>query len=670
MKPADIKKVKITDSFWGRLQELVRSEMIPYQWKALNDEIDSAAKSYCIHNFRAAARLNEKRRELGEDFKQAKFSDPGFEVWPCDGEQPQPDKFYGFLFQDTDLYKWIEAAAYSLATRPDPGLEATVDEAVKLIASAQHPCGYLDTYYLLCGMDAAFTNLQSNHELYCLGHLIEAACAYYEAAGKDGLLTVARRYADYVYERMGPEGDIPGYPGHEIAEMALARLYNVTGEKKYLELAKLFIDRRGQSPNYFDEERRAEARRLGRQYRQSPDLNRYAYHQAHMPVREQKEAVGHAVRAVYLYSGMADVGALTDDETLKKACVELWRSITREKMYITGGIGGTCVGEAFSYPFDLPNDSAYAETCAAVGLVFFARRMLEISPCGEYADVMEQALYNCVLSGMSQDGKSFFYVNPLETVPEACRKDSRLGHVKSRRQKWFGCACCPPNLARLIESVASYAITEDKNTVWLNLFMGCEFTKEVDGVSLKLSVETDMPFDGGVKLKITAPSAAYASFAIRIPHWTDKDLIEISLPDGKIQKEKDGYLYISGIWEGEEEIRLSLPMPVRIMTADKRVRECLGKAAVMRGPLVYCAEGEELALYRLNTEKKISPEQGEICGNPITLLNAGFKKLSSNSAGLYTEYRKPEETEENLRLIPYFAWNNSGEKEMRVWFRV
>ncbi len=670
MKPIDIKRVKITDAFWSRIRQSVRTQMLPYQWEALNDNIEGAPKSYCIHNFRAAARLNEKRRELGDAFEEPVFSYPGFDIWPQEGQEPDSDKFYGFLFQDTDLYKWLEAVAYSLADFPDAELEALADSAIELIKSAQHPSGYMDTYYILYGMDAALTNLQSNHELYCLGHLIEAACAYYDSTGKGVLLGVARRYADYIYERMGPDGDVPGYPGHEIAEMALARLYGVTGEKKYLELAKLFIDRRGQSPNYFDGERRHEAERLGKPYRPDKNPDHNAYSQSHIPVREQTEAVGHAVRAVYLYSSMASVGELTGDSSLKDACRRLWQSVTREKMYVTGGIGGTCIGEAFSYPFDLPNDSAYAETCAAVGLVFFARSMLGVSPCGEYADIMERALYNCVLSGMSQDGKSFLYVNPLEVVPQACHKDERLSHVKNVRQKWFGCACCPPNLARLIESLAQYAVTEDEDTLWLNLFMGCEITKQIGEASLNVSVETDMPWGGRLKIRISAPNAVRAKLAVRIPEWTQPDKLEISLPDGKACETVDGYMYISGLWEGCSEVNLNFSMPTRILTANPKVRECLGKAAVQRGPFIYCAEGSELWLYRLNLRGKITARENNICGVPMVCLTADAKKLSQKSWELYYQYSEPEEKDCTLQLVPYFAWGNRGEQEMRVWLRV
>ncbi len=425
----------------------------------------------------------------------------------------------------------------------------------------------------------------------------------------------------------------------------------------------------------FAEARRAGALRDGRTFRPDTDPGRYEYFQAHKPVREQDEAVGHAVRAVYKYSGMADVARLTGDETLKAACSRLWDSIVGEKMYITGGIGGTRSGEAFSYPFDLPSDSAYSETCAAVGMVFFARRMLELEPKAEYADVMERALCNAALAGMALDGKSFFYVDPLEVVPEACRRDDRLSHVKPTRQKWFDCACCPANLARLLESVAAYAYTEDEDTLWVDLYIGGEAEKSVGGKILRLTMDTDMPWDGHATARVSAGEAVTATLAFRVPGWTDRDKMALSVPEGKRLEERDGYLYLTGEWTGGETVELTFPMPVRVMTADPRVRECAGKAAVTRGPFVYCAEqadnGPDLHLYRLDTGRlnEIAVEASDILGRPMRVLRVPAKRLGTGSGPLYTAYASPRESSALLRLIPYFAWANRGEGEMRVWLR-
>lgn len=353
IRPLDIKKIKINDTFWSRETELVRKEVIPYQWEILNNRVPEATPSFCMHNFEAAGRLNQKRETLGKAYEPPKYTYRGFAVFPDKVEDAKDDEFYGFLFQDSDFSKWIEAVGYSLATHPDPVLEETADKAINIVCAAQLPNGYLDTYYIINGMDKSFTDLRDHHELYCMGHLIEGAIAYYEATGKDKLLNAAKRFADYVSSVFGTEeGKIHGYPGHEIAEMALFRLYETTGEERYKDLAEYFINQRGQSPLYFEQEHP--------EMKGKPDY----YHQAHMPVREQTEAVGHAVRAVYLYSGMADMAGITGDKELLNACENLWHSIVNEKMYITGGIGGTHVGEAFSFPFDLPNDTAYAETCA------------------------------------------------------------------------------------------------------------------------------------------------------------------------------------------------------------------------------------------------------------------------------------------------------------------
>jgi DUF1680 family protein len=523
-KSLPLQDVRAVDEFWSREQELVRREVIPYQWEALNDRVEGATPSFCMRNFKTAGKIQREKKRLGEAYQAPTYAYRGFEALPDDPKQLRDDRFYGFVFQDSDFSKWIEAVGYTLVWHPDPVLERIADEAIDIVCEAQCEDGYLDTYYIINGLDGIFTNLKDHHELYCLGHFIEGAVSYYEATGKDKLLGAAKRYADFVISRFGPEeGKCQGYPGHEIAEMALVRLYQVTGEERYLELSRFFLDRRGTQPYYFDEEQRKLAEKDGKAFR--PDPGHFTYHQAHLPVREQREAVGHAVRAVYLYSGMADVARLTGDEEMFTACQSLWESITREKLYLTGGIGGTHMGEAFSFPYDLPNDTAYSETCAAIGLVFFARRMLELSPKSVYGDVMEQALYNGVLSGMALDGKSFFYVNPLEVVPRACRDDARKAHVKPSRQKWFGCACCPPNIARLVSSLMAYAYTENEDTLWLHLYIGSTLTKRVGEKKLELTVNTDFPWDGSGEVAIHAEEPVECTLAFRIPGWCQEGRI-------------------------------------------------------------------------------------------------------------------------------------------------
>lgn len=675
-----VNMAQVSEPFWGQEQELVRREVIPYQWEALNDRVPGAAPSYCMHNFRAAGILAQKRRELGEKFQEPKYIERGFEVLPENQDNPDLDKFYGFVFQDTDFSKWIEAVGYCLSQHPDPELEHQADGAIELVCAAQHPSGYLDTYYILGGMERALTNLQDYHELYCLGHLIEGAIAYYQATGKDRLLTAARRFADYVASKFGPgPGQCKGYPGHEIAEMALVRLYELTGEERYLRLAQFFLDQRGTEPSFFELQARQRAALDGRPYKPNPDPMRYAYSQAHLPVRQQREAVGHAVRAGYLYSGMADVARMTQDEELFDACKGLWRSIVEEKLYITGGIGGNSHGEAFSYPWDLPNDAAYSETCAAISLVFFARRMLQLEPKGAYGDVMELALYNTVLAGMALDGKSFFYVNPLEVEPEACRRDSRLKHVRPVRQKWFGCACCPPNIARVVSSVVSYGYTENDDTLWMHLFIGGTVRKQVGEQTLTLAVESELPWEGKIRLTVQGTEKILCTVAFRIPGWCDRERASIQTPEKLTRREQDGYCYLTGMWELGDQVCLDFPMEPRVVMASNRVREDAGKVAFLRGPITYCAEeadnGKNLHLWSVAADEKTLEQQiqavdWEIQGRKMkVLLVPGERETQDETATLYRAYQRRPAQPGTLKLIPYFAWANRGEGEMRVWLR-
>lgn len=676
-KPLDLKQITITDEFWGREQELVRTEVIPYQWDALNDRVPGAAPSFCMRNFKVAGRMMREKKEQGADYVEPAYTFRGFEALPEDPANPDSDKFYGFVFQDSDFAKWIEAVGYSLMNHPDPELEKTADEAIDIVCAAQAENGYLDTYYIINGMDRIFTNLRDHHELYCFGHLLEGAVAYYQATGKDKLLKAAERYADFIASKFGPEeGKCKGYPGHEIAEMALAKLYELTGEQRYLDLSRFFLDMRGTKPYYFDKEEKERNAYEGRPYREpNPEEVRHAYHQANYPVREQKEAVGHAVRAVYLYSGMADVARLTGDEAMYQACVRLWDGITKEKLYITGGIGGTHVGEAFSFGYDLPNDTAYSETCAAIGLAFFARRMLQIKADSKVGDVMEQALYNTVLAGMALDGKSFFYVNPLEVLPEACKRDERKHHVKPIRQKWFGCACCPPNIARIVSSFGAYVYTQNKDTLFTHLYAGSVVNCNLNGTAVDLKQESGFPWNGDVKVSIHTENTAEYTLAYRIPGWC-KNYTVSTTAEAK-QEIKDGYLYLTANWKDGDEICLNFPMEVRCMTANSKVRENAGKVAFMRGPICYCAEekdnGKDLHMLRVDAAKlaEITVGTNEEMGHVMSVLKVPGKRLSvSAQEGLYAEYAPVVETETVITLVPYYAWNNRGEGEMSVWLRV
>lgn len=683
--PLNLKNVKVTDEFWLREMELVRKEVIPYQWEALNDRIPDAEPSYCMHNFKVAAKMMKEKRDAGKSYVPPAYSYRGFNAVPENPRAPDDEHFYGFVFQDSDFSKWIEAVAYSLINHPDEKLEAIADEAIDVVCAAQHDSGYLDTYYIINGMDKAFSELKDHHELYCLGHLIEGAVAYYEATGKDKLLKAACKFADYVDSVFGFENHKKkGYPGHEIAEMALVRLYEITGQEKYFNLSRYFISERGKQPYYFDNE---EFDFGGKPKRKNDDLDRYVYYQAHKPVKEQDEAVGHAVRAGYLYCGMADVARLSCDEELFSACKRLWNSIVKEKLYITGGIGGTKEGEAFSFPYDLPNDEAYSETCAAISLVFFARRMLEIEPKSEYADVAELAFYNTVLAGMALDGKSFFYVNPLSVFPKACHKDLRKRHVKSVRQKWFGCACCPPNIARIVSSAAAYAFTKNQTTLFVHLYIGCEIRHEIDENKIICSLNSEVPWSGNVRMKISCDKPFSFRFAFRIPFWCDKNNVEIKIPQKIEKNQKDGYFYFSGEWKNGDEIVLNFSMPVRMTAANANVREDANKVAFMRGPLVYCLEeadnGKDLHLFYVENSELLDKKTKKLSQNKVKILKddslghsarklvvPGKKTRPSQQDDLYFEYSEPNATSENLIFTPYYAWNNRGEGEMDVFVSV
>ena len=664
-KAISLKNFSVNDKFWEDKMELVRKEVIPYQWEILNDRVEDAAPSFCMRNFKIAGKLMQEKRTKGAAFEEPKYTFRGFEALPEDMDHLE-DKFYGFVFQDSDFSKWIEAVAYSLANHPDEELEKIADGAIDIVCAAQQENGYLDTYYIINGMDKIFTNLRDHHELYCLGHLIEGAVAYYESTGKDKLLKAAMRFADFVADSFGYEDEkCKGYPGHEIAEMALIRLYEVTKDDKYLNLSKFFLDERGKQPYYFSETE------------EHDNWTNHNYHQSHKPVREQDEAVGHAVRAVYLYSGMTDMARLTDDKKMWDACKKLWKSTTREKLYITGGIGGTHMGEAFSYPFDLPNDTAYAETCASIGLMFWARRMLEIEPNAEYADVMEQALYNTVLSGMALDGKSFFYVNPLEVFPEACHKDERKFHIKPVRQKWFGCACCPPNLARLVSSLPSYAYTENDDTLFVHLYLGGTLIKDVEGKKAAFEIESQYPWKDKVVIRYVGDDSVNMKFAVRLPGWSNKNQVAQNNANNlvKTQQEQNGYCYISGVWNKGDVIELTLPTEIKVLSADLRVRENLGKVALVKGPVTYCVEehdnSRDLHLYELCPTEPMTESNILIEGqNFPTIIAKGKKHKMCVKDSLYNEYTPAKYEDVDITYIPYFAWANRGENEMSVWLKV
>lgn len=661
MKEVRLDRIHLTDAFWKERTETVRKKVIPYQWNALNDAIPEAEKSYCIRNFQTAKRVNRLRRQ-GVPVEERSTKDfislpEGNALLP--GQDALENDFYGFVFQDSDLYKWIEASAYSLTTHPDQELEKTIDSMVELMEEAMLEDGYLDTFYIIKNPKKRFTNLRDHHELYCFGHMAEAAAAYYEATGKKKLLELAMRFADHICDHFGSEeGKCHGYPGHELAEMALIRLYDCTGKEKYKELSHYFVTQRGQKPNYFLEEHQEK----------EGDMR---YYQAHEPVADQKEAVGHAVRAMYFYSAIADLAREEENHTFYQIAKRLWNDVTQKKMYITGGVGATHIGEAFSYAYDLPSDTAYAETCAAIGLVFFAHRMLLLEPKAEYADVMERALYNGVLSGISLDGTSFFYVNPLEVNPAACQNDKRIAHIKARRSKWFGCACCPPNLARLTSSIAKYIFTKEKDCLWIHLYVGCDMDFVWNGQTVHLSMESNLPWSDRIAIRLQAQEEMKGTIALRIPGWAG----EWSIETDQDTRLKDGYLYID--IKGQKELLLTPQFQIEpvFYRANTMVRETSGQIALGYGPLIYCLEeadnGKNLHLLEADID---AVKQAQKIALPFINEHAvgfrmkGSRLIEEENASLYCNAGKEAgKKEEWLTWIPYFAWANREEGEMRVW---
>lgn len=630
IRPVALRDVQVADGFFSRYADLVREEVIPYQWEALNDRIPGAEKSGCLRNFRIAA-----GQEAGE--------------------------FTGMVFQDSDIGKWLEAVAYSLTTHPDAALERTADEVIELLEAAQREDGYLDTYFIVKDPKNRWKCLRDCHELYCAGHLLEGAVAYWQATGKDRFLNVMRRYVDYIATVFGRgEGQMRGYPGHEEIELALCKLYDVTGEKKYLDLAAYFIDERGRDPKYFLEERKTRGDAF---HWEGNDAQGMEYFQAHAPVREQTEAVGHAVRAVYLYSGMADVAMRTGDEGLLEACRRLYRNIADKRLYVTGAIGSTYIGEAFTFDYDLPNDTAYAETCASVGLIFFMKRMLEADGAAEYGDMMERALYNTVLAGMAMDGKSFFYVNPLEVFPEADEKDPSKRHVKTVRQKWFACACCPPNVARLLADLGSYIYRRKGSAVTADLFIGSRLALPGGAELIQTS---EVPFGGKVTFTLRGAAQGF-SLRVRCPEWAEG--VTCTAPCRK----ENGYIAIQKDWQDGDSVTLVFGMEPRRIYANPLVRQDAGKVCLMRGPLVYCLEeadnGANLHLLRLPEGEPVEAVRGEGALFGMTLLRARGRRLVPRGSKLYAPDRQGREEETRLTFVPYFAWGNRDKGEMAVYVR-
>lgn len=644
MEP-DLHKLKINDPFLGQYQQLVRDVVIPYQWDALNDRIPEAEPSHAITNFRIAAGL-----EQGE--------------------------FYGMVFQDSDVAKWLEAVAWSLCQKPDPALEKTADEVIDVVAAAQCEDGYLNTYFTVKAPGERWTNLAECHELYCAGHMIEAGVAYFQGTGKRHLLDVVCKLADHIDSVFGPAAhQLHGYPGHPEIELALMRLYDVTQESRYMALVKYFVETRGAQPHFYDIEYEKRGKTSHwHNYGPAWMVKDKAYSQAHLPLSEQPTAIGHAVRFVYLMTGVAHLARLSDDESKRQDCLRLWKNMAQRQLYITGGIGSQSSGEAFSSDYDLPNDTVYAESCASIGLMMFARRMLEMEADSQYADVMERALYNTVLGGMALDGKHFFYVNPLEVHPKSLAFNHIYDHVKPIRQRWFGCACCPPNIARVLTSLGHYIYTARPDALFINLYVGNSMAVPVGNKELQLRISGNYPWHEQVQIDITSPVPVEHTLALRLPDWCDNPQVALNGEPvaGNVQQ---GYVYLTRQWQEGDSLILTLPMPVRRVYGNPRVRQQAGKVALQRGPLVYCLEeadnGAELHNLSLPAESTFSVFEGKGLFSHKMLIQAeGFaqRAVESTTQPLWQYDRAPGTRQpQTLTFIPWFSWANRGEGEMRIW---
>jgi DUF1680 family protein len=543
----------------------------------------------------------------------------------------EPGKHKGLLFDDSDVYKMLEGIAYALAERRDPDLEKRADRVIDLIAAAQKPDGYLNTFYTLAEPQNRWKNIQYGHELYCAGHLIEAAVAYHQASGKRKLLDVARRLADHICATFGP-GKRVEVSGHEEIELALVKLFRATNDKHYLDQARFFLDARG----------RSDKRRLFGEYAQD-----------HKPVREQTEVTGHAVRAMYLYCAMADVAALTGDEGLLQAIERIWHDVVERKMYLTGGIGPSAHNEGFTVPYDLPNDSAYAETCAAIGMALWNHRMFLMSGDGKYADVLEREVYNGLLSGVSLDGDRFFYVNPLGSAG------------KHHRVPWFDCSCCPTNIVRYLPGIGERAYAWRGNGVWTVLYMGSTATVPLEGGKVRLVQETKYPWDGEVSITVEPEKPFAFDLHLRLPGWC-KGSKTLTVNGEKVSDVKfdKGYATLSRTWKAGDVVRLNLSMPVQRVYADPRVKADVGRVALQRGPVVYCLEGVDNGGQVRNF---VLPKMAELKAHFEKDLLGGVEVVAGEAVAVTRPQEERLTRPVSFTAVPYYAWDNRAPGPMVVW---
>ncbi len=561
------------------------------------------------------------------------------------------------IFWDSDVAKWIEAASYSLAQYPDPALDSQIDAVIALIGASQQPDGYFNSYFLTVGKGKRWTNLRDAHELYCAGHLIEAAVAHYQATGKRSLLDIMCRYADHIGTVFGPRPDQKhGYCGHQEIELALVKLYHATDNEAYLRLSAYFVNERGKQPYYFD----SEARQRG----EDPAdywAKTYEYNQSIVPAREQTKVTGHAVRAMYYFSAMADLAGELGDEGLLRACERLWDDLYAKNVYLTGGIGSSRHNEGLTRDYDLPNETAYAETCAAIGSVLWNHRLLQLNCDGRYADMMERALYNGVISGVSLDGKLFFYENPLA---------SRGDH---HRKPWFDVACCPPNVARLLASLGQYIYAQSQSDIVVHLYVQGSGAFQIAGQTVTLKQATNYPWEGTIDLRCEMDRPATFGLRLRIPGWCHNARVNVQGAPVEMVTEH-GYLRIERDWKPGDTVHLELDMPVERVYAHPDVIADEGHVALQRGPIVYCLESVDNAVplnrvglrpdTSLNTEFVPDLLDGVI----VVKGQAVVADVSDWGQALYRT-QPPVWNSAEFTAVPYCTWDNREPGQMRVWLQ-
>ncbi|MFB6174123.1 MAG: glycoside hydrolase family 127 protein [Halobacteriales archaeon] len=635
LAPVAFTDVTVSDPFWSPRLETLREVTM----EEVYGHLDATGR---IDNFRIAA-----------------------------GEQE--GSFNGRFYNDSDVYKWLEAACYLLALEDDPTLEERVGEVVDAIAAAQAEDGYLNTYFQLEEPEKRWTNLHQMHELYCAGHLFEAAVAHHRATGRDRLLDVATSFADHI-DRTFPE-EVDGPPGHEEIELALVKLAHATGEERYLDLAEYFIDARGGDRFQWEIEHADEIAGGQNDHLEGEDGYDGTYLQDHAPVREQDTVEGHAVRATYLYAGMADVAMETGEPALLAALERLWENMTERRMYVTGGIGSSHVGERFTEDYDLPNETAYAETCAALGSILWNHRMLRLHGEGRFGDVLERTLYNGLLAGMSMAGDRFFYANPLEVNGEQhALHDEHERRFNVERQGWFRTACCPTNVPRLLAALGGYCYLRGEDALYVTLYVGSEAETAVGDTDVTLRQETDYPWEGSVSLSVDPEAAAAFDLALRVPGWATG--AEVSVNGEAVEAPvEDGFARIRRTWTPGDEVTLDLGLSAERVAAHPAVRADAGRVALRRGPLVYCLEGTDhdrpLHQLSLPADAALDAEHDpDLLGGVTTLSGeVTVPDLAGWEDDLYRPADMTGTVATPLTAVPYYAWGHRDPGELRVWLR-